>query len=107
MKQLDELTNAKYFLFVEGIIEYINKWAYVYVGLYGYGYLDAGRNVMTLFQHKGWDVIIADNLVDNVLLMVSAVIGLATGLVGLIVAGIDENLLASLEYENVEVIGFM
>lgn len=24
--------------------------AYVYVGLYGYGYLDAGRNVVTLFQ---------------------------------------------------------
>ena len=104
---MNNLTNAKHFLFLEGIIEYINKWAYVFVGLYGYGYLDAGRNVMTLFKHKGWDVIITDNLVDNVLLMVSVVIGLATGLVGLIVAGINKNLLASLEYENVELVGFM
>ena len=30
---------------IQGIIEYLNKWAYIYVGLYGYGYLDAGRNV--------------------------------------------------------------
>jgi len=91
---------------IEGIIEYLNKWAYVYVGLYGYSYIDAGKNVMTLLKNKGWDVIITDNLVDNVLLMVSFVIGLVTGLVGLIVAGIDQNLLADLGYENVELVGF-
>merc|ERR1712032_740012 len=28
------------------ILEYFNKWAYVYVGLYGYGYIDAGKNVV-------------------------------------------------------------
>jgi len=61
---------------------------------------------MTLLKNKGWDVIITDNLVDNVLLMVSFVIGLVTGLVGLIVAGIDQNLLADLGYENVELVGF-
>lgn len=90
-----------------GIIEYLNKWAYVYVGLYGYGYIEAGRNVMTLFQHKGWNVIITDDLVDNVLFMVSIVIGLTTGLVGFIVAGLQQDLLADLGYENIELVGFM
>eukprot|EP00957_Ditylum_brightwellii_P088040 6706369-Ditylum_brightwellii.AAC.1 len=37
---------------LESIIEYFNKWAYVYVGLYGYSYIDAGKNVMRLFQNK-------------------------------------------------------
>jgi len=92
---------------IEGILEYLNKWAYVYVGLYGYGYIDAGRNVMTLFQHKGWDVIITDNLVDNVLFMVSLVIGLVTGFLGMLISGLDKNLLAGLGYENVEAIGFI
>lgn len=92
---------------IEGILEYLNKWAYIYVGLYGYGYVDAGRNVMTLFQHKGWEVIITDNLVDNVLLMVSLVIGLATGLVGLIIANIDQNLVAGYGWDNVQAVGFI
>ena len=62
---------------------------------------------MTLFQHKGWDVIIADNLVENVLFMVSLMIGLITGIIGLIVSSLDQNLLGSLGYENVELGGFM
>jgi Plasma-membrane choline transporter len=47
---------------IEGILEYLNKWAYVYVGLYGYSYLDAGRNVMALFQHKGWTTLMTSFL---------------------------------------------
>lgn len=73
---------------VEGIIEELNKWAYVYVGLYGYSYLEAGRNVMILFQQRGWTSIIADSMVENVLCMTSVGIGLLTGLVGIIVEGV-------------------
>ena len=93
---------------IEGIIEYLNKWAYVYVGLYGYSYLDGGRNVMTLFQNKGWSTIIADDLADNVLFMVSVAIGLFTGLVGLIIATLDKNIFAGVGYDdNVGGIGFI
>lgn len=67
---------------IEDIIEYLNKWAYVYVGLYGYSYLDAGKNVLQLFQNKGWTVIITDDLCDNALGLVSFAIGLITGVVG-------------------------
>jgi len=92
---------------IEGIIEYFNKWAYVYVGLYGYNYLDAGRNVITLFQNKGWTTIISDNLADNVLFMISMVIGFITGLVGYLIASLDQNIFADYGFESAGSTGFM
>mmetsp|Transcript_3897 Transcript_3897/g.4518 ORF Transcript_3897/g.4518 Transcript_3897/m.4518 type:complete len:481 (-) Transcript_3897:165-1607(-) len=96
---------------IQGIIEYLNKWAYIYVGLYGYGYLDAGRNVWTLFQTKGWTTIITDNLIDNVLFMISVVIGLATGIVGLVIAvsndGIFDGAGVEVGVEDPTVLGFI
>ena len=47
----------------------------------GFSYLEAGKEVINLFQQKGWTVIITDDLVDNVLFMISMVIGLVGGLV--------------------------
>ena len=67
---------------IESLIEYFNKWAYVYVGLYGYPYLKAGKSVMELFHNRGWDAVIADDLVSNVLFMVSVVVGLVSGVIG-------------------------
>jgi len=71
---------------IQGIVEYFNKWAYIYVGVYGYSYCEAGKNVMQLFRDRGWDVIIADDLVGNALFLVSIIIGLITGCVGMILA---------------------
>jgi hypothetical protein len=62
------------------------QWAYVYVGLYGYGFVEASINVLSLFKSRGWSAIIADTLVDTVLMMLSFGVGLVTGLIGLIVA---------------------
>jgi len=92
---------------IESIVEYFNKWAYVYVGLYGYSYLDAGRNVITLFQNKGWTSIITDDLTDNVLFMVSVGIGLLTGLVGLVIANLDQNLFANMGFDDPGSVGFV
>lgn len=92
---------------IQGIIEYFNKWAYVYVGLYGYSYLDAGRNVLTLFQHKGWTTIITDDLADNVLSMISVGIALVGGLVGFLLGKADQNLFAGIGVENPGTVGFM
>ena len=41
---------------LEALAEYFNKWAFVYVGLYGYSFIDSGKNVMTLFKTRGWKV---------------------------------------------------
>jgi hypothetical protein len=88
---------------VQSIIEYLNSWAYTYVGLYGYSYLDAGRNVITLFQHKGWSSIISDDLAENVLFMMSIGIGLLTGLVGLIISTLDKNIFADIGLDEGDV----
>lgn len=60
------------------------RWFFIYlhsyVGLYGFSYMDAGREVINLFKQRGWTVIITDDLVDNVLFMMSLVIGLIAGL---------------------------
>lgn len=81
--------------------------AYVYVGLYGYNYLDAGKNVITLFQNKGWTTIITDDLVENVLFMMNVGLGLITGLVGLFMVKLDQNLFANLGVEDTSSIGFL
>lgn len=85
---------------IEGLIEYFNKWAYIYVGLYGYSYLDAGRNVIELFQNKGWTTIISDDLANMVLFMISIVIGLFTGLMGFIVASMDNNIFSDFDFDS-------
>ena len=64
---------------IESLLEYFNKWAFVYVGLYGYGYCEAGKNVMALFRDRGWEAIIADDLVGMALGLLSIVVGLLTG----------------------------
>jgi Plasma-membrane choline transporter len=70
--------------YLSRVAHYFNKWAMVYVGLYGYDYLTAGRKVMELFQHRGWSAIINDNLVHRTLTLVSVVIGALSGLVGML-----------------------
>ncbi len=69
---------------LEDVLEYFNKFAYIYVGMYGYSYLEAGKNVMTLFKQKGWSIIISDNLISNVLSLFCLIIGGLTGCIGLI-----------------------
>jgi len=73
---------------IERIAEYFNKWAYIYVGLYGYGFIEASVNVLSLFQARGWSSIIADYLVDTVLLMVSICVGILTGIIGALVGSV-------------------
>lgn len=66
---------------LERLVEYFNKWAFVYVGLYGYDYMTAGKNVASLFRARGWSSIITDRLVNRSLMAVAICIGLITGLI--------------------------
>ena len=72
--------------FLERIISYFNKWAYVYIGLYGYDYVTAGNKVITLFADRGWTAIMNDQLVSSVLTLVSIMIGVGAGCVGLLLS---------------------
>lgn len=71
---------------IESIVEYFNQWAYVYVALYGYPFLEAGQQVMRLFTARGWTVIVSDYLVQRVLVMVSMTVGLVTGTLTVLIA---------------------
>jgi hypothetical protein len=91
------LLTVAYFL---SSLQYMNKWAYVYVGLYGFSYIEAGRNVIQLFQQRGWTSIITDDLTDNVLFMMSVAVGLACGLVGLVMGCMDSGMFQDLGFEH-------
>ena len=75
-------TPALTFHSCNSILRYFNKWAFVYVGLYGYSYIEAGKNVFTLFQNRGWEAIIADDLVSNVFFFLSLCVGLICAAIG-------------------------
>ena len=92
---------------IQGILEFLNRWAYIYVGLYGFGYIEAGRNVMTLFANKGFTVVISDDLASNVLFMMAAGIGLLTGVVGLLIGYSDPSLFGGMGFENGSGPGFL
>jgi hypothetical protein len=74
---------------IASCIEYFNKWAYIYVGVYGYPYIQAGKSVMQMFADRGWDAIVADDLVGNALALMSVVTGLIIGAIGVGYAEVD------------------
>jgi hypothetical protein len=47
--------------------------------LYGYNFIDAAKNVISLFKARGWTAIITDYMLDRVLLMISFGNGLLSG----------------------------
>jgi len=63
------------------MLEYFNKWAYIYVGIYGYSYIESGKGVMQLFADRGWDAVIADDLVGNAIFLTAVVAGVVVGAV--------------------------
>lgn len=52
---------------LQSLMEYFNRWAFVYVGIYGYKFTQAGKAVIDLFHQRGFDAIINDDLIGNVL----------------------------------------
>lgn len=67
----------------------------MFVGLYGYTFIEAGKNVINLFKTRGWTTIITDNLAQSVLSMLSAAVGLITGLVAMSIAHIKDMVFGS------------
>lgn len=66
--------------FVDNLSDRFSPWSYTYVGLYGYGLVDAGLHSAELFEKRGWTMIVSDDLVPNVLFMISLTIGGVTGM---------------------------
>lgn len=74
---------------VDNLSDHFNPWAMAYVGLYGYGLLEAGHKATELFEKRGWTTIVSDDLLSNVLLMFSVVVGGVTGCFGMLIQNIE------------------
>jgi len=64
---------------VESLARRFSPWSFTYVGLYGYNIMDAGSKSAELFEKRGWTTIVSDELVPNVLFLITLAI---TGLSG-------------------------
>jgi len=69
---------------LERLMEYINSWAFVYVGLYGYEYWTASSKVYQLFQARGWSLILNDHLVGRSLALMQLLIGVVCSGIGIV-----------------------
>jgi hypothetical protein len=74
---------------VDYIAAGLNPWAFTYVGLYGYGFMNAGHNATELFKRREWTMIISDDILPNILLMISLVIGGITGCFAFVIENLE------------------
>uniref|UniRef100_A0A7S2HDT4 Choline transporter-like protein n=1 Tax=Helicotheca tamesis TaxID=374047 RepID=A0A7S2HDT4_9STRA len=70
---------------IENIVEYFNQWAYIYVGIYGYSYLESGKKVIELFKDRGWTALFTTDLASHVLMFTTIFVGIITGLIGILI----------------------
>jgi hypothetical protein len=56
-----------------------NRWSFTYIGLYGYGFHEAGERAVELFETREWLEIVSDSLIHNILLMACVVLGGSAG----------------------------
>ena len=66
-----------------------NKWSFSYIGMYGYSFSQGGEKAIQLFETREWLGVVNDNLIHNVLLMASIVIGGSAGIFGVLVEEMD------------------
>ncbi|ETI33504.1 hypothetical protein L914_19063 [Phytophthora nicotianae] len=75
---------------LESIMEYFNRWAYVYVGVYGYSFMSAGKAVSQLFHQRGFTALINDDLVHIVIRLTAIGVGLICAGFGAVVAELSD-----------------
>lgn len=79
---------------LDSIMKLFNRYTFSYVGIYGYGYLHAGEEVLGLFNNRGWTSIINDQLIENVLWVASVMVAILTGLIGVEIVKDDDEFTA-------------
>lgn len=83
-----------------GIIQCAHDWAYTFVGLYGYSFLEAGSAVSDLFNTRGWTAVVSDCSVGVCLLMMNTFVSFTTSILCLGIATIYPQWFSSMD-ENV------
>lgn len=67
---------------LEDVAEYFNRWAFVYVGVYGDSFIQSGKAVLRLFKERGWTAIINDSLIQRTLSLLSLAVACAVAGLG-------------------------
>jgi len=62
--------------FIESLVEYFNRYAYIEVALYGKAYIPAAKSTWRLFKDRGIDALVNDSLVSMTLTWGAYAIGL-------------------------------
>ncbi|KAG9410299.1 putative choline transporter, neither null mutation nor overexpression affects choline transport [Aphanomyces cochlioides] len=75
--------------FMRSIVEYFNRWAFIYVAMYGFRFTQAGKCASGLFKQRGLSAVVNDDFVGQTLAFVSLICGLICGILGLIYTYID------------------
>ncbi|CAF2506793.1 unnamed protein product [Rotaria sp. Silwood2] len=66
----------------EGLVRYLNEWAFVFAALTGQSFRAASRSFLDLFQQRGWTMIINDDLAGSALTIVTLAIGFISAAIG-------------------------
>lgn len=61
-----------------------HEFAFIYVGMYGYRFFEAGKQANRLFEKRGWTEIVDNDLLNNLLTIVSLVIGGTCGWIAIV-----------------------
>lgn len=73
----------------ENLMKYFNRWAFVYVGIYGDSFIQSGKAVMTLFKNRGVTTIVNDNLIQSTLSFLALMVGCIMAGFGAIIPSIS------------------
>eukprot|EP00026_Physarum_polycephalum_P006629 Phypoly_transcript_06679.p1 GENE.Phypoly_transcript_06679~~Phypoly_transcript_06679.p1 ORF type:complete len:540 (+),score=92.81 Phypoly_transcript_06679:76-1695(+) len=71
---------------IDQLIEYFNMYAFTQVAIYGKSYCRAAKDTWKLCKERGVDAIVNDNLISGVLVMGALIGGVATAVIGGIIA---------------------
>ena len=66
----------------EGLVRYLNEWAFIYSALTGQSFRAASRSFLDLFRQRGWTMVINDDLAGNALGIVTIAIGFISAAIG-------------------------
>jgi hypothetical protein len=74
-----------------------------------YPFFQAGKEVSELFQEKGWHQLIADDLTDNVLLIINLAVATSTGAFAWFLSSVDSHydVLRDLSFYHPYTVGFL
>jgi len=66
---------------LEGVVNYINQYAFAIVAIYGRSYIQSAKDAWSLLRSRGFDAIINDSLIGSVLGFAQLIAGLCTGII--------------------------